>query len=81
MISNQSLYQPIQGSTLSLSCESVGTAPVEYSWYYNGNPLGSSYWEIELRSVSAADTGLYQCYVENSAGRDMRVFTLNVKGE
>ena len=85
MVSNQSLYlEPAQGSNLSLSCESVGTPPITYSWYYNGNLVDSPRdfsGEIELRSVSTTDTGLYQCYAENSAGRDMRVFALNVKGK
>ena len=84
MISNQSLHlDPLQGSNLSLSCESDGTPPITYSWLYNGDPLSdvNNSSEIELFSVSIGDTGLYQCYVENSAGRDMRVFTLNVNGE
>ncbi|KAI6651697.1 sidekick Protein [Oopsacas minuta] len=81
ILSNQSQYLELsQGSNLSLSCQSEGTPPLSYSWFYNAESIAVSSGEyIDIANLSTTNSsGLYQCFVNNSAGRDTKIFTVSV---
>lgn len=68
------LRQPVgaevsPGSTVTLSIEAIGRAPVGYGWFKNGQPLGVSGPELMLNNVSPADSGFYVARVTNGLGQ------------
>lgn len=57
------------GSTVTLSVEAIGRAPIGYGWFKNGQPLGVSGSELILNNVSPADSGSYLARVTNGLGQ------------
>lgn len=57
---------------VSFTCEGNGTAPLDYRWEKDGEPIegnaSASTAALTLEAVTAADAGLYTCVVSNGAG-------------
>ena len=69
------------GSTTTLTCSALGTAPLEYQWRHNGTiipPAKSTTYTVS--SVEFRDAGTYTCAVSNWADESSETYTLNVQG-
>ena len=57
---------------VTFTCEGNGTAPLEYQWEKNGEPIDSNpsagTATLMLDGVTSADAGEYRCVVSNGAG-------------
>ncbi|XP_055106164.1 pregnancy-specific beta-1-glycoprotein 9-like isoform X5 [Symphalangus syndactylus] len=69
------------GENLSLSCSSDSNPPAEYSWTINGKFLLSGQ-NLSIPQITTKHSGLYACYVRNSAtGKEIsRSMTVKVSG-
>ena len=56
------------GAPLTLAVTAIGTAPLSYQWYKNGQLLGSTASNLVFAAVTAADGGIYAVVVRNDAG-------------
>lgn len=55
--------------TVTLTVESDGTAPLQYQWFRDGQPLaGETRPQLVLAPFAAEHGGLYHCRVSNEAG-------------
>ncbi|XP_032003544.1 pregnancy-specific beta-1-glycoprotein 9-like, partial [Hylobates moloch] len=69
------------GENLSLSCSSDSNPPAEYSWTINGK-FQQSGQNLSIPQITTKHSGLYACYVRNSAtGKEIsRSMTVKVSG-
>jgi autotransporter-associated beta strand protein len=59
----------IAGSTVNFAVTAVGTAPLAYQWYQDGNPLyGETDSELTLTDIAGGDAGLYTVVITNVYG-------------
>ena len=61
------------GELLVMQCQARGTLPINIEWSKVGGAISPSATEqdglLEIRRVTAADTGRYRCVAVNDAGR------------
>ena len=58
-------FSTVQGGTVTFEVESTGDEPLQYQWYYNGNPIAdASQRSLTLNSVTEAQEGEYHVVVE-----------------
>lgn len=85
--------QTIRASTVRFNCTASGNPTPTITWYKNGNPLalagrivvrasanGGERMELLIRSVTSADTGIYQCFAHNGHSSGSAWAFLNVTG-
>jgi DNA/RNA endonuclease G (NUC1) len=62
----------VAGSNVSLSVAATGTAPLSYSWRFNGEPIESNPTatspNLELSGIAVPQSGSYSVVVSNSLG-------------
>jgi cyclophilin family peptidyl-prolyl cis-trans isomerase len=56
------------GSNYTFQAFAVGTAPIDYSWTRNGQPLGATGVSLSLTNVQMADAGSYRAMATNNFG-------------
>lgn len=57
------------GADVTLSVVATGTSPLDYQWYYNGEPLaGKTFANLTLNGVAATEAGEYSVVVRNVVG-------------
>ncbi len=66
------------GTTLTISATAVGPAPLNYRWFYNGDPLtdggnitGAATTSLTITSAQTNQSGNYSLQVSNSVGTIM----------
>ena len=60
------------GRTLTLSVQATGTAPLQYQWLRNDEPLPTQTdFTLTIPSAQPSDSGSYRCRVTNTAGSDL----------
>ncbi|XP_054704630.1 hemicentin-2 isoform X1 [Grus americana] len=81
-------YSVLEGKGVRLECRAEGQPTPEISWLKDGQPLGlqppsrtrmsPDGSSLLLEGLQAADSGVYSCLAQNSAGEDVRLHTLSV---
>ena len=57
-----------ESSPLTLTCSSIGSGSLTYTWTKDGTSEGWSLSEISIVSASRGDAGNYMCSVTNNFG-------------
>lgn len=71
-------YRAILGNSLAILCEADGTPEPTITWRKRGGKSSSFGASIRFDQAMEKDEGEYECEASNSAGKDMRIFTLTV---
>lgn len=59
----------LAGSNVTLSVSGIGTLPMDYQWYFDGNAIsGNTNASLTISNVQAANGGSYQVVLNNEAG-------------
>lgn len=67
------------GATTSFSVSALGTLPMNYQWFFNGNPLpGQNSPILNLTGIQTAQAGLYSVSVTNIVGSTNEAAILSV---
>ena len=66
-ITQQPVNQAVdEGTSTTLSVAAMGTAPISYQWYFNGQAIaGETASSLKFSSVATTDAGTYYCVVTN----------------
>lgn len=63
------------GATVALDTVCTGTAPLQYQWYHDGQPveddarvIGARSARLQIQCFKAEDVGHYECVISNKAG-------------
>ena len=60
----------LEGAIARFSVEASGTGPLEYQWYYGGNPIAGAIGPShEIGIVNEGDRGLYMVEIRNEISR------------
>ena len=57
-----------EGGTVTLTSSAVGTGPISYAWYFNGNPLGVTTPDLTLTGLSTNESGTYYVVATGGTG-------------
>ena len=70
VITGQPVSQAVaQNSPVTLSVAAIGSAPLGYQWYLNGNPIpGATASTLSIPSAQGSDGGDYTVVISNLAG-------------
>jgi hypothetical protein len=83
----------VAGQRFKIGCGlSSGTAPVEFKWFKNDEPLTSESGiqirtvledssDLIVKQIGPEDAGRYKCVVQNEAGSDSSQVDVRVKGK
>ena len=79
----------VKGENLTLDCETASQRPPDYVWSFEGEELvnnsrvsvGTTTGQLNISNVTFADTGTYNCFVQNDLGNDTQNSTVLVAGE
>ena len=78
---------------LDISCEAVGDRKPDLSWYRDGKLIEEGLdnrihlkefqdlWTLQIRRVTAADSGIYRCEAKNRAGTNFSEAEILIKGK
>ena len=78
---------------LDISCKATGKQQETLSWYRDGKLIKESsdhrihlkhyhdLWTLQIRNVTAADSGIYRCEAMNRAGLNFSEARILVKGK
>lgn len=70
-----------KGNTVTLTCSSRGRPNISISWYKDGQHTANGA-ELKLHSITATQSGKYQCQAKNEHGtEDSNVLHVDVKCE
>ena len=73
----------VEGSTLTVTCETTGNPEPRVTWTFNGKQIDKRYKfpterSLSIENVSYSDRGDINCVAENILGKDTRNMKLNV---
>ena len=77
-----------EGATVELSCEATGIPPPTLTWLKDGTELGrsarvsmsSADGRVRIKSIVAADAGIYTCLFKNPVAQVSHDIRVVVKG-
>ena len=64
------------GDNLTLTCTASGGPNNMFRWYKDSNYLGNTNSFFNIPAVTAADGGVYECVVNNTAGNSSASITI-----
>lgn len=73
----------VQGTSLTVTCETTGNPEPKISWNFNGRKTNERYefpikGGLSIKNINFTDRGDISCVAENILGKDTRTMTLNV---
>jgi hypothetical protein len=57
-----------EGGTVTLISSAVGTGPITYAWYFDGNPLGVTAPDLTLTGLTTNESGTYYVVATGGTG-------------